>query len=54
MYALVDANAFYASCETMFNPDLRHKAVIVLTNNDGCVCATNRLDKALNIPKFSP
>ena len=54
MYALVDANAFYASCETVFNPDLRNKPVIVLTNNDGCVCATNRIAKSLNIPKFSP
>ena len=54
MYALVDANAFYASCETVFNPDLRNKPVIVLTNNDGCVCATNRMAKSLNIPKFSP
>jgi len=54
MYALVDANSFYASCETVFDPDLRHKPVIVLTNNDGCICATNRMAKALNIPKFSP
>lgn len=54
MYALIDANAFYASCETVFNPSLRHKPVIVLTNNDGCICAANRQAKALNIPKFSP
>lgn len=54
MYALVDANSFYASCETVFDPSLRNQPIIVLTNNDGCICATNRLAKSLNIPKFSP
>ncbi len=34
MYGLADVNSFYASCETLFRPDLRGKAVIVLSNND--------------------
>jgi DNA polymerase V len=39
MYALVDCNNFYASCERVFNPSLRNKPVVVLSNNDGCVIA---------------
>lgn len=39
MYALADANSFYASCEKVFRPDLREKPVICLSNNDGCVIA---------------
>ncbi|PIC07753.1 DNA repair protein [Serratia marcescens] len=39
MFALVDVNSFYASCETIFRPDLRGRPVIVLSNNDGCVIA---------------
>ena len=37
MFALCDVNAFYASCETAFRPDLRGRPVVVLSNNDGCV-----------------
>ena len=37
--ALVDCNNFYASCERMFQPELRGKPVVVLSNNDGCVIA---------------
>jgi len=54
MFALIDANSFYASCEAVFEPQSRNKPLIVLTNNDGCVCALNRQAKALGIPKFSP
>lgn len=41
MFALCDVNAFYASCETVFRPDLWGKPVVVLSNNDGCVIARN-------------
>ncbi|HCZ9102248.1 TPA: Y-family DNA polymerase [Klebsiella michiganensis] len=39
MFALCDVNSFYASCETVFRPDLKGRAVVVLSNNDGCVIA---------------
>lgn len=39
MFALVDVNLFYASCETVFRPDLKGRPVVVLSNNDGCVIA---------------
>lgn len=39
MYALVDAVSFYASAEKLFDPSIRNKPVVVLTNNDGCICA---------------
>lgn len=47
VFALCDANAFYASCEQVFRPDLRKKPVVVLSNNDGCIIAQNRLAKEL-------
>lgn len=37
VFALCDVNSFYASCETVFRPDLKGKPVVVLSNNDGCV-----------------
>jgi DNA polymerase V len=49
MFALVDVNSFYASCETVFRPDLRGKPVVVLSNNDGCVIARSAEAKALGI-----
>ncbi|MFU2511752.1 Y-family DNA polymerase [Pseudoalteromonas sp. ASV78] len=54
MYALVDAVAFYASAEKVFDPALRTKPVVVLTNNDGCICAVCPIARRLNIPKFQP
>ncbi|TXL80770.1 translesion error-prone DNA polymerase V subunit UmuC [Pantoea vagans] len=54
MFALVDVNSFYASCETVFRPDLRGKPVIVLSNNDGCVIARSAEVKALSIPMGAP
>lgn len=54
MYALVDVNSFYASCETVFRPDLRGKPVVVASNNDGCVIARSSEAKNLNIPMGAP
>ena len=54
MYALVDAVSFYASAEKVFDPAIRSKPVVVLTNNDGCVCAVCPIAKRLSIPKFGP
>jgi DNA polymerase V len=50
MFALVDCNSFYASCETIFRPDLRGRPIVVLSNNDGCVVARSAEAKALGIP----
>ncbi len=54
MFALVDCNNFYASCERVFRPDLRHKPIVVLSNNDGCVIARSNEAKALGIPMGAP
>lgn len=54
MFALVDCNSFYASCEAVFRPDLRDKPIVVLSNNDGCIIALSSQAKALGIPKFEP
>ncbi|MFT5889819.1 MAG: DNA polymerase V [Zhongshania sp.] len=53
MFALVDCNSFYASCEQIFRPDLRGKPVVVLSNNDGFVIARNLQAKALKIPDLT-
>ncbi|AVR03777.1 Y-family DNA polymerase [Pluralibacter gergoviae] len=47
MFALVDVNSFYASCETAFRPDLKGRPVVVLSNNDGCVIARSAEAKKL-------
>ncbi|WNW00907.1 Y-family DNA polymerase [Tenacibaculum sp. HL-MS23] len=54
MYALVDCNNFYASCERVFNPSLQHKPVAVLSNNDGCVIAMSDEAKKLQLPFGAP
>src|SRR5690554_2702428 len=54
MYALVDCNNFYASCERVFKPQLRHVPIVVLSNNDGCVIARSNEAKALGIPMGAP
>ncbi|MCC6181849.1 MAG: Y-family DNA polymerase [Bacteroidia bacterium] len=50
MYALIDCNNFYASCERVFNPSLNNKPIVVLSNNDGCVIARSNEAKELGIP----
>ena len=54
MYALVDAVSFYASAEKVFDPSIRNKPVVVLTNNDGVICAVCPIARRLGIPKFTP
>lgn len=54
MFALVDCNNFYASCERVFRPDLNGKPIVVLSNNDGCVIARSNEAKALGIPMCAP
>jgi DNA polymerase V len=52
--ALVDCNNFYCSCERVFNPALRGKPIVVLSNNDGCIVSRSDEAKALGIPMGSP
>jgi len=54
IYALADVNSFYASCETLFRPDLRGKPVVVLSNNDGCVIARSAAARQLGIKMGVP
>lgn len=54
MFALVDCNTFYASCEAIFNPAVRGLPVVVLSNNDGCIISRNKEAKALGIPGMLP
>ena len=54
MFALVDCNNFYASCERLFRPELNGKPVVVLSNNDGCVIARSNEAKAIGIPMGAP
>ena len=54
MYALVDCNNFFVSCERVFRPDLEGKAVVVLSNNDGCVVSRSNEAKAMGIPMGVP
>lgn len=54
MYALVDANNFYVSCEKVFNPKLEGKPIIVLSNNDGCIISRSDEAKALGLKMAEP
>ncbi len=54
MYALVDCNNFYVSCERLFQPQLQGKPVVVLSNNDGCVISRSDEAKALGIVMGTP
>lgn len=53
-FALIDCNNFYASCERLFRPDLKHKPIIVASNNDGCAVARSAEAKALGIKMGAP
>lgn len=54
MFALIDGNSFYCSCERAFDPKLRDKAVVVLSNNDGCVIARTNEAKDLGLKMGDP
>jgi len=55
MYALCDVNSMYASCEKVFDASIRKRPVVVLTNNDGCICAACGIAKKMGIgKKFVP
>lgn len=54
MYALIDANNFYVSCERVFQPTLKNKPVIVLSNNDGCAIARSNESKIIGIKMGAP
>jgi DNA polymerase V len=54
VFALVDCNNFYVSCERVFNPKLENRPVTVLSNNDGCAVARSNEVKALGIKMGAP
>ena len=54
MFALVDCNNFYVSCERVFDPALNGKPVVVLSNNDGCAISRSNEAKKLGIPMGAP
>lgn len=54
MYALVDCNNFFVSCERTLDPSLENKAVVVLSNNDGCVVSRSKEAQDLGIPMAAP
>lgn len=54
MYALIDGNTFYASCERVYRLDLRDRPIVVLSNNDGCVITRSAEAKGLGIKMGEP
>ena len=54
LFALVDCNNFYVSCERVFNPALKGKPVIVMSNNDGCAVARSNESRALGVEMGAP
>ena len=54
MFALVDCNNFYASCERVFNPNLQGKQIAILSNNDGCVISRSDEAKVIGLPMGAP
>ncbi|MFN1835491.1 Y-family DNA polymerase [Balneola sp. MJW-20] len=53
-YAMIDCNNFYASCERAFDPSLKNKPIVILSNNDGCVIARSNEAKEIGIPMGAP
>ena len=54
VFALIDCNNFFCSCERVFRPDLRDRPVAVLSNNDGCIVARSQEVKDLGVPMAAP
>lgn len=54
VFALIDCNSFYCSCERICQPELKRKPVVVLSNNDGCVIARSAEAKGLGIAMGAP
>ncbi len=54
MYAVVDCNSFYCSCERVFRPELNNKPVVVLSNNDGCIISRSDEAKVLGVEMAGP
>ena len=54
IFALIDCNNFYVSCERVFNPKLKNVPVVVLSNNDGCVISRSNEAKAIGIKMGEP
>ncbi|MBW6521843.1 MAG: Y-family DNA polymerase, partial [Desulfoarculaceae bacterium] len=54
VFALVDCNNFYVSCERVFRPDLKNVPVAVLSNNDGCIIARSQEVKDLGVKMGTP
>src|SRR5882724_3010738 len=54
IFALIDCNNFFVSCERLFRPDLEGRPVVVLSSNDGCVVARSNEAKALGVPMGAP
>ncbi|MES1221071.1 MAG: Y-family DNA polymerase [Bacteroidota bacterium] len=54
MKAIVDCNSFYCSCERLFRPDLANRAVVVLSNNDGCIISRSDEARKFGVPMAGP
>src|ERR1700722_11788186 len=54
LFALIDCNNFFVSCERLFRPDLNDRPVVVLSSNDGCVVSRSNQAKELGIPMGAP
>ena len=54
VFALIDCNNFFVSCERLFRPDLEGKPVVVLSSNDGCVVSRSNEAKAIGVPMGAP